>query len=640
MVLGVGRPEHRDKHPKLWSERGVRELVVSPLKDKPAERLVRAVLGAGLADDRVKKLVSKAAGNPYFLEELLRAEAEGQGDSTPDTVLAMVEARLLRLEPAPRRLLRAASVYGGRFDEAGLEAVLGEASPRASLEALVAREWLTALEGGGYVFRQATSREAAYAMLVEEDKRLAHARAAEHLAGSRGDPVAIAEHHERAQAPERAAPWWAKAATQALEANDFTGAIARAEAAERCGARGADLADALLARAEAHSWLADNPALCETAGRLAAVAKTVDQEAATLRWRALGAHRAGDTPKLEETLARACELCERHRDNDAAVGDAIRIATYALRAGAHARAEALVSFLESSDSPPESRGVRVFDEWLRWRAVHAEHAQETETAVHLYREASRQLRSAGNTRGAMAEQINLSSELLRLGAYDEAAQTLEASLSECERLGLTYAVAVTLNNLCVARLGLGRLDEALLAGRKAVATSAKGRHAMLEASSRDSTARVLLAGGHVQEAVSEAERALTLLPAAHPVALTARTLLADALLSPGGRRCCPRPGSRQKRRRRPRHRSFTLQRARVHPPRAHRRARGQRARGRGPAGAGGGARLGARARGPDPERALPPHLRRRARRRTDLEVSSWVGSGVRSPFEPSRRSLM
>ncbi|MFN7699884.1 MAG: hypothetical protein ACK5U8_18455, partial [Deltaproteobacteria bacterium] len=79
MVLGVGRPEHRDKHPKLWSERGVRELVVSPLKDKSAERLVRAVLGAGLADDRVKKLVSKAAGNPYFLEELLRAEAEGQG---------------------------------------------------------------------------------------------------------------------------------------------------------------------------------------------------------------------------------------------------------------------------------------------------------------------------------------------------------------------------------------------------------------------------------------------------------------------------------------------------------------------------------------------------------------------------------
>ncbi|MFN7698339.1 MAG: protein kinase domain-containing protein, partial [Deltaproteobacteria bacterium] len=161
MVLGLGRPEHRDKHPKLWSERGVRELVVSPLKDKSAERLVRAVLGPAVPDDRVKRLVSKAAGNPYFLEELVRAEAEGQGDSTPDTVLAMVEARLLRLEPALRRLLRAASVYGGRFDETGLGVVLGEASPRASLEALVAREWLTALEGGGYGFRQATSREAA-----------------------------------------------------------------------------------------------------------------------------------------------------------------------------------------------------------------------------------------------------------------------------------------------------------------------------------------------------------------------------------------------------------------------------------------------------------------------------------------------
>ena len=55
-------------------------------------------------DERVKALVERADGNAYFLEELVRAEAEGVIDKTPETVLAMVEARLLRLDPEARNL--------------------------------------------------------------------------------------------------------------------------------------------------------------------------------------------------------------------------------------------------------------------------------------------------------------------------------------------------------------------------------------------------------------------------------------------------------------------------------------------------------------------------------------------------------
>jgi serine/threonine protein kinase/tetratricopeptide (TPR) repeat protein len=539
MVLGVGRPEHREAHPKLWSERNVRELVLGPLNDKPAERLVRAVLGAGVAEERMKKLVTKAAGNPYFLEELLRADAEGQGDATPDTVLAMVEARILRLEPEMRRVLRAASVYGGRFDVRGLEAVLEEASSPPLLEALVARDGLVPLERGGYAFPQASFREAAYAMLVEEDKRLAHGRAAEHLAASGGDPVAIAEHHERAQSPARAAPWWAKAAKQALEANEFRDSVARAEASERCGAEGETLAEALLLRAEALSWL-DNAALCAAIDRLGAVATTIEHQAHALRWGALGALRAGDTARLEEIVDRADALCRRERDHDDVLFCALRIASIVHQAGLGERAVALASLLEAADPPLESRGPRVLGARARWRVVCADQAHDLERSLHLRAEAARILRSGGDLRAAVVEEGTRGFTLTLLGAYEEAVSVLTISLGESRRLGLSGAVAATQQNLGLALLGLGRLDAALELERETLGEFSSrrqprgGGNPLMEAASRDYVTRILVAAGRPEEAVAEAERAIALLPVAHPFALAAGASLAEALLARGG----------------------------------------------------------------------------------------------------------
>ncbi len=535
MVLGLGRPEIAEAHPKLWAERGVREVVLGPLKERPAERLVRAVLGAATPDERVRSLVARAAGNAYFLEELLRAEAEGQGDQTPDTVLAMVEARLLRLEPPLRRVLRAASVYGARFDARGVEAVLGEARLATALESLVAREWLTALDGGGYVFRQSTSREAAYAMLLEEDKPVAHGRAAAWLAESGADPAAIAEHHERAQAPERAAPWWSKAAVQALEANDFPGCIARAEAAERCGSTGRELAEALLAAVEAHSWLNENPALLERVERLdAVVANFPDCAASAVLWESLGALRAGDNARVERALERARVLVAQRPEDDGTIRCALRVASIAASAGLLVQADAFAAQLEGVVPPLESRGARTLGVLARWRAVRAHHAHDVESCARLRRDAARLLRNAGDVRTAAAEESTRGYELVLLGAYDEAVQDLESSLAECGRLGLSYAVAGTRHNLGLALLGLGRCAEALDVERAAVEAFARGGITAMECASRDYASRILVALGRTDEAVAEAERAHALLPPEHPFAWTVRAALADALLARGG----------------------------------------------------------------------------------------------------------
>ena len=60
----------------------------------------------------ISSIVARAAGNAFYLEELIRAVAEGRGQELPETVLAMVQARFDALGPDDRRILRAASIFG------------------------------------------------------------------------------------------------------------------------------------------------------------------------------------------------------------------------------------------------------------------------------------------------------------------------------------------------------------------------------------------------------------------------------------------------------------------------------------------------------------------------------------------------
>jgi eukaryotic-like serine/threonine-protein kinase len=211
MVLALARPEVGDTFPGLWADHDVRALQLFGLTRKAAERLAQAVLGEKAHDATVTRLAEQAGGNAFYLEELIRAVAEGHGAALPETVLAMVEARLGELPAEARRVLRAASVFGVVFRADGLDALLGGANGGAEtrrwLDDLVHREVLTrrgelaVAEDAEHVFRHALLREAAYAMLMEEDRVLAHRLAADWLESEGGsDPVVIAEvaaHAER-----------------------------------------------------------------------------------------------------------------------------------------------------------------------------------------------------------------------------------------------------------------------------------------------------------------------------------------------------------------------------------------------------------------------------------------------------------
>src|SRR5262249_46874985 len=152
----------------------------------------------------------------------IRVVAEGRGAELPETVLGLVEARLLALEPDARRVLRAASVFGTSFWEGGVSALLGGdiglTMAGNTLTTLVGREVIQRKERSGFpgdrefVFRHALLREGAYAMLSEDDCALGHRLAAGWLEqAGEDDPMVLAEHFDRGKEPEHAVGFYCEA---------------------------------------------------------------------------------------------------------------------------------------------------------------------------------------------------------------------------------------------------------------------------------------------------------------------------------------------------------------------------------------------------------------------------------------------
>ena len=191
-----------------------------------------------------------ASGNPFYLEELVRCEAEGRSQDLPETVLALVQSRLECLEPDARRIVRAASVFGETFWEGGVAAVLGHSAGAADLrtwlDILATREVLAVPRTGRfpgtrqYAFRHGLLRDAAYAMLTDEDRLVGHRLAGAWLEGAgETDALAIAEHFERAE-PSRAAPWFLAAGNLAYEGGHTEAAVALSARGLACGPNDAD----------------------------------------------------------------------------------------------------------------------------------------------------------------------------------------------------------------------------------------------------------------------------------------------------------------------------------------------------------------------------------------------------------------
>jgi eukaryotic-like serine/threonine-protein kinase len=519
-VLALARPELSSLFPSLWVERSPTELRLGELSRKASERLVREVLGERVESATVARLVERAAGNAFYLEELIRVAAEGKADALPETVLAMVQARLEELQPAARRVLRAASVFGQAFWASGVTMLLGGDEETSDVDdwlRLLAERELIVRRGEGkfpgeveFTFRHALLRDAAYASLTEEDRALGHQLAGVFLEGAgESDALVLAEHFERGGEQARAVLGYLRAAEQALEGNDFGAVLHRVERGIACGAAGEALGRLWLRHAEARSWrgdAAEAQAAAEEALRVLPEASWLWFRAASQLANATG--HAGNHARLVE-LAEALLAIAADGSSAEAIAPMCLAALQLVYAARYELADALLTEAERI-SRRIDRDPAVAFLLARARGARAAIDGDPAESLRLHRLAASAGEEAGDMRHACLERVNVGSGLTELGAHEEAAVELHEGLHAAQRMNLIFVVALAKHNLGWALARRGALAEGIAVEREAVDMFARQNNPRMESASRAYLSYMLTRAGDPEQAAEEAEVALAI----------------------------------------------------------------------------------------------------------------------------------
>ena len=228
------------------------QLRLDPLPPASAEALLRALLG----DDPslaplIRLLIARTEGNPFFLEESVRTLVEtgvlvgargayrlAQALPTiqvPATVQAVLAARIDRLPPEEKRLLQTAAVIGTEVPLPLLQAIaeLPEEALHRGLAHLQAAEFLyetRLFPEHEYTFKHALTHEVAYGSLLQERRRVLHARIVEALEALAGDRVAeqverLAHHALRGEVWDKALVYCRQAGEKAVARSAYREAV-------------------------------------------------------------------------------------------------------------------------------------------------------------------------------------------------------------------------------------------------------------------------------------------------------------------------------------------------------------------------------------------------------------------------------
>jgi predicted ATPase len=273
------------------------QVALSPLTPANSRQVLQANLRTTpVAETLVQALLMKAQGNPFFLEELARAVGEHDAAQVspagvPETVRAVLAARIDRLPPAAKHVLQVAAVIGKDVPFALLQAVadLSDEGLEQDLRRLQAGEFLD--ETGVapdrvYTFRHILVQEVAYQSLLTNARlqlhqRTAHVLATQFSATVETQPELVAQHYTEAGLVEQAIFYWQRAGQQALQRS---------------------------AHQEAIQHLTKGLALLASLPKMPARAQAeLDQQLAL--GQALGATKGYAAPEVEQTYARVRELC-------------------------------------------------------------------------------------------------------------------------------------------------------------------------------------------------------------------------------------------------------------------------------------------------------------------------------------------
>jgi class 3 adenylate cyclase/tetratricopeptide (TPR) repeat protein len=187
LIVCIARQELLDVRPR-WGGGNSRmaALELAPLSREESTELADALLAPAQASAAVRALLlDKAEGNPLFLEETARMllEADGDGaalDRIPDTVQALIAARIDLLEPDQKRLLQRAAVIGRVFWRGAIERLLPGVDVDEQLDALLERELIAPEERStiagdrAYQFKHVLIRDVAYSAMTKVERAENH----------------------------------------------------------------------------------------------------------------------------------------------------------------------------------------------------------------------------------------------------------------------------------------------------------------------------------------------------------------------------------------------------------------------------------------------------------------------------------
>jgi len=547
MVLALARGEIEEMFPRMWAERGVQHIRLGTLSKKACRKLARQALGDRVDEEMIARIVERCAGNAFYLEELIRAAAEGDAGHAPQTVLAMLQARLEKMEPEARRVLRAASVFGRTFWRGGVAALLGEDEDLdidGWLTQLAEREVIRARTGAEfpgeteYAFRHDLVREAAYAMLTDSDRSVGHALAGAWLEKvGASEPAVLAEHFERGNLPARAVTWYQRAAEQAMASNDFAAAYSRAERGVSCGAAGEDLGALRLLQAEALNWQGDfREAVAAAREAKSFLPERSHEWFAAIDEIATAAGAQGDTDQLRDLVVALGEPQPGRIDDRRFVRAATHLAEQLLATGLVDPADRL---LDVADDRAAALDQDNPDLTARIHAAKASRACVDGNAgknLEFVEAAAERFEQAGDLRNACQLRARAGYARMDLGAYEEAEKVLREAIASASRLGLQDVAARARLSLGVTLGLLGNTDEASRILRDAAEEfSAFGNRRMHSATCaylaliRLECGDALGAERHARQALDLAERPTLLrFTKALALAVLARVMLAGA----------------------------------------------------------------------------------------------------------------
>ncbi|WP_394835606.1 protein kinase [Pendulispora rubella] len=547
MLLALARPEVHEQFPDLRQRRKIQEISLSPLSRAAAERFVRDALGERVGVELLARLVERAEGNAFYLEELIRAIAQGKNhEGLPDTILAMVHTHLERLQPRTRRVLRAASVFGEVFWRGGVAELLGGTQRAATLSrelSLLLEEEIIVRRGAGkfagedeYGFRHALLRDGAYAMLTDDDRAAAHRVAGAWLERSGEDDAGyLAEHYELAGDPVRALDWWCRAAEQAFEANHLDAALRDVERAVAKGVTGERLGSLRLVQAETYIWRNDHeraaPWLDEASANLPrGSALWCKSMAGKL---VVHAHH-GNVPALAGVVGELQSIDPLPEARAAYVMPASFVVSFACALGIYPMADAflrrLLSFCdEPTKADPVAWGWALLAQRQRARFLGGNPCAYKELGEACVRSFER----AGDTRNGLLARAWWGHATLLAGAAGDAEEMMREMIPQTERIGLAYAGDTARAILALAIAQRGLLDEAAHEASIA-ATSLVSHNRVLAGFALTALAHVHRTAGALEKAETTAREAAGTLIASPPYRAHALAVLAEVLLD-GGR---------------------------------------------------------------------------------------------------------